>query len=263
MGRPPLLDQKLVAKIAKKLGKSKTKVVKAVSAMATRQGIASESALILFARKHKVGSATAQRKLDQGKQLEIRSTISGSTASVSTTVRRGKLPAKKLDSNPEFQDLYLSESIYSALPAEAYSILFILENSLRLFVERILAAKYGSDWWLEIGKKKATSEIAKKVGDRKKNESENWHHTKRGVHEVYYTDYSDLLQLMRTFDTEFSSYFKKGAEKNLPGKLAELVPTRNVVAHNNPITKNDLDRLRIHVKDWIKYMQHLYSQAKK
>ena len=140
--------------------------------------------------------------------------------------------------------------------------MFILENSLRSFIERVLLAKYGRDWWLEVGKKKAISEIAKKVAGRKSNEAENWHHAKRGVHEIYYTDYSDLLQLMKSFDSEFSKYFKKGAEKNLPGKLAELTPTRNVVAHNNPITKNDLERLQIHAKDWIKYMQYLHEQKK-
>jgi hypothetical protein len=102
--------------------------------------------------------------------------------------------------------------------------------------------------------------LAKKAIDRKDNETDNWHHGARGAHEIFYVDYSDLLLIIRSFDSEFAPYFKKTVEHNLPGKLAELVPTRNVVAHNNPITKPDLDRLKIHSIDWIKYMQHLHKK---
>ena len=71
MGRHPVLDKKLVAKIAKKLGKPNLNIVKAVSAMASRKGIASESALILFARKYKVGAATANVNLVKTSRLRL------------------------------------------------------------------------------------------------------------------------------------------------------------------------------------------------
>lgn len=44
------------------------------------------------------------------------------------------------------------------------------------------------------------------------------------------------------------------------GKLEELTPMRNIIAHNNPITAKDLERLKVHARDWFAYMQYLKSQ---
>lgn len=265
-GRPRILDYKILGKLATKLGKNIDGVRKNIDAMARRKRISSEAALVLSAEKYHIGTATYQRKLDPRIQDQIsnaRLTVSPSPATP-RAIRGKMLKAKKnVGAHPDFSDPYLPAALYAGLDivsSEAYPILFILENSLRAFIGRVLSGKYSSGWWLEVGKKKSTKDIAKKAADRKANESENWHHAKRGVHEVYYIDYSDLLTIIRTFDAEFSVYFKKGAEKNLPGKLQELTPTRNVVAHNNPITKNDLDRLRIHARDWVGYMQYLHGQ---
>ena len=261
MGRPVLLDKKLVKKIAEKLKRPSLNVVKSISAMARRKGISSESALVLFARKYNIGSAYAQRKLSPDKQGEIRPVLLNTTTQA--TNHRNKIKSKSSNTNDDFYDPFLADSVYSNLSSvsvEAYQIIFVLENSLRSFIERALNKKFGSSWWSKLKEKKSTLAIAKKVADRKNNESGNWYHGKRGVHEIYYSDYTDLLQIIRSFDSEFNIYFKNGSEKNLPGKLAELAPTRNVVAHNNPITKDDLERLRVHAKDWLKYMSYLYKK---
>ena len=124
-----------------------------------------------------------------------------------------------------------------------------------------MSARYGKNWWDELKKKKATTDIVSTVEKRKANEAENWHHAKRGVHEIYYTDYTDLLKVVNSFNADFLKYFRKGKEKNLLEKLAELTPSRNVIAHNNPISGDDLDRLKIHAKDWFKYMQHIHARG--
>lgn len=259
MGRPALLNKKLVEKIALKLNKPYINIVKSVSALARRQSISSESALILFARKCNIGSAYAQRNLSPDKQGEIRPALSN--AIVQSKSRVFKI--KHSNACDDFYDPFLDSSVYSRLSSisvEAYQIMFVLENSLRSFIERILDKKFGKNWWNKIVEQKSTSAIAVKVASRKNNESENWYHGKRGAHEIYYSDYTDLLQIIKSFDSEFNKYFKNGSEKNLPGKLAELAPTRNIVAHNNPITKDDLDRLRVHAKDWLKYMSYIYKK---
>lgn len=258
MGRPAILDQKLVGKIAKKLGRTNLNIGKSISALASEKSISPEAALVVMAKRHGIGAANFQRTLSQEKNTEVRSVLGDSNQAISPIPRKVKgLPKKYPNTAADFSDPYLANP---QLPTEAYSILFILENSLRLFITRVLSATYGQSWWTEIVKKKATQDIATKVNERKTNESSNWHHSKRGVHEIYYTDYSGLLTIMRSFDPQFSPYFKKLPEKNLPGKLAELTQTRNIVAHNNPIGKNDLDRLRVHARDWMKYMQALYKQ---
>lgn len=74
--RPRILDHKIMTKLAKKLGKSSTAAInRLVYARASRQGISSEAALIQLARKHGIGTATFQGKLDPTKQAEARTNL--------------------------------------------------------------------------------------------------------------------------------------------------------------------------------------------
>jgi hypothetical protein len=260
MGRPRLLDKKLLAKIAKKAGKDEINISKSVSALARRMGISAESALIVFAQNFDVGSETVRRKLSADKQSEIRSVLN---RSYSVTEHKASSRKRAIRPYSYDQDPFLPGSLYSGLSIQslqAYQLLFVLENSIRSFIVRVLSKRFGHDWWSNILKTKSTTVIGQKVLGRKKNEAANWYHGHRGAHEIYYADYEDLLQIMRSFDSVFSVYFRKGSAKNLPSKLAELIPTRNVVAHNNPVTKADLLRLQVHASDWIKYMQYLFGK---
>jgi hypothetical protein len=263
MGRPRLLDKKLIKKISEKLGKPEISVVKSVSAHASRRKIPSEVALILAASKHKIGTSSAIRKLTPHQQAQLNGELNnGNNKTDNQKVRATKktisLPKEVWD---EFSDPYLGDTLYKTIPMEGYAIMFILENSIRSFISRILMNTYGSSWWDNVKTKKSLEDVVKKVDGRKSKDSENWYHSKRGVHEIYYTDYPELLQLMRSLSSDFQNYFKKGSEKSLLDKLSELSPTRNVIAHNNPITKDDFERLKVHSKDWFKYMQHLHNSG--
>jgi uncharacterized protein (TIGR02391 family) len=73
MGRPRLLDEGLMRKLAKKLGKSDlVPINKMISKKAARLGISSEAALVVLAKEHGIGAAIYQRSLDAAKQAEIR-----------------------------------------------------------------------------------------------------------------------------------------------------------------------------------------------
>src|SRR5688572_17530314 len=85
MGRPRILDVKIMKKIAKKIGKRDLTVVnKRVSAKASKLGISPEVALILIAREHGIGTSVYQRKLDSTKQNEVR----GALPAIFTSVAR-------------------------------------------------------------------------------------------------------------------------------------------------------------------------------
>lgn len=259
MGRPSAQDSQLVSKIAKKIGKSELEVRKAASALGRRKKVPLDVALIYYGEDHGVGTGDAQRRLDSGKIIILDRILNGSASApaVSNGARQRKSIKTPSTDWSEYTDPNLGESLYSSVPVEAYGILFILENSIRNFISRILVTKFGNDWWVHIQEIKSLSEMIGKINNRKSTESGNWYHAKRGAHEIYYADYAELLRIIRVCDSTFSVYFKKGAAKNLIGKLEELTPTRNVIAHNNPITKTDFDRLKIHAHDWFAYMQNL------
>ena len=263
MGRPSILDKKLVHKIAKKARKSDLAIVKSVCALASRRHISLEVALILVASKYKIGSASVFKKLNSYQQAQLNIESSGNTGrkeSPNIKGLKGKNIRPIVDIKTEFADPYLQDSLYSNIPFEGYSIMFALENSIRVFITRILSDTFGENWWEQVQDKKSLEDMVVSVTKRKTKDSENWYHSKRNVHEIYYTDYMDLLYIIRAFDSIFSKLFKKGAAKNLIGKLGELGPTRNVIAHNNPITSKDLERLKVHARDWFSYMQHLKLQ---
>ena len=74
MGRR-ILDPKIMSKIAKKTGKKNTAINVRVSKEAAKQGISSEAALIILAKRYGIGTSTYQRSLDAAKQGEVRDTL--------------------------------------------------------------------------------------------------------------------------------------------------------------------------------------------
>lgn len=224
-----------------------------------------QEALLVAAAEVGVGRNKEFRKLNEIQRGRVAQIIQGlgtqakrlnSSESIKNSRKAIRL-AQEIDSN---LDPHLSNLVYQKLPIEGYSTMFILENSIREFIARVLFSKYGRSWWSEVERRKPLAGIASKVNSRKLTDSENWFHSKRGAHEVYYTDYTHLLQIISAFNSDFNKYFRKSPEKNLIAKLGELSSSRNVIAHNNPITKDDLERLKVHSGDWFKYMQYLYKQ---
>ena len=92
MPRPRILDQRIMSKIAKKLGKEDiTAVNRIVSKKADKLGISSEAALIILAKEHGIGTSTYQRSLDATKQAEVREALPSIFAPARTASHVGKI----------------------------------------------------------------------------------------------------------------------------------------------------------------------------
>src|ERR1700685_478947 len=70
-----ILDPKLLSKLAAKSGKSEQYTRETISRFAHKQGIASEVALIVLAKREGIGTALYQRSLDPAKQSQVRDTL--------------------------------------------------------------------------------------------------------------------------------------------------------------------------------------------
>ena len=82
MGRPRILDQNIMSKVAKKLGRERLYDVNVmVSKKAAKLGISPEAALILIAKEHRIGTAAYQRNLPVLQQAEVRDSLSAVPAS--------------------------------------------------------------------------------------------------------------------------------------------------------------------------------------
>jgi hypothetical protein len=129
-----------------------------------------------------------------------------------------------------------------ALPA--YLAFFCIENAVReLVAERMNEAK-GSNWWHEA----ASAAIKKKVEDRQEKEGANRWHVRRGASEIYYTDFGDLIAIIRNNWQLFEDLFPD--QNWITNRLTELEASRNIIAHSNTLDDRELDRVRMYLQDW-------------
>ena len=132
--------------------------------------------------------------------------------------------------------------------AEAYVILFYLENQLRVFIKERMQKTYGDNWW-----EKVPLNIRKECEKRKKREKQSpWHEVKES-HLLWYTTFDELQRIIQTNWKTFEEYFKD--QHAIVGRLNELEIPRNTIAHNRILEDTELERLRIFSHDILKVIK--------
>ncbi len=129
--------------------------------------------------------------------------------------------------------------------AALYPQYYILENSIRITLKSILENKYGKNWW----QTKAPKAVRDDVMKRKDKESKQPWHGKRGQHELFYSNFGDLKKIIQLNWNDFKYFFPNQAW--IAQRLDELEHPRNVLAHHNPVSKNDQKRIDLYLSDWI------------
>lgn len=147
-------------------------------------------------------------------------------------------------------DLYASvqDSIRAGSLAmqRVYRLLFVLENIVRELISSRLQEADGATWF----DVRASAPMKRSVEKRREAEAKNQWHTGRNKEPVYYLDFGDLSKLIINHWPEF--------EDLLPGqtwvqsRLEEAERSRNVIAHTNLLSSEEVSRLEMHVRDWIR-----------
>lgn len=137
----------------------------------------------------------------------------------------------------------IRSSAMQALPA--YLAFFCLENAVRELISERMVEAHGAEWW----QNKVAKGIRDKVEKRREKEGANRWHTRRGAHELNYTDFGDLSLIIQHHWDDFSDLFP---DVNwISNRLKELEQSRNVIAHNNVLDRLELDRIRMYLTDWL------------
>ncbi len=169
-------------------------------------------------------------------------------AAPSAPIAKSRRPATKSvrisPSAPVVHPL-LPASIVSdaARMAELYPVLYVLENSVRNVINRVLSAKHGNGWWST----RAPTDVRRRVQERKDKEEKTPWHGKRGTHDIFYSDFSDLRNIISKNWTDFEAILPSRAWID---KLEELEPARNTLAHHNPVPANEQKRVELFFDDW-------------
>jgi hypothetical protein len=134
--------------------------------------------------------------------------------------------------------------------SELYPILYVLENSMREVVKRVMASKYGTGWWdtqLTSGKLKSAHQTA---ASRMTKESRQRWHQRRGDDPIDYIGLDELGDIitgkqnaffvnMLATDVDWFRHFMK-----------ELEPSRNVLCHMNPLSPTNARDLTTKLERW-------------
>lgn len=92
--------------------------------------------------------------------------------------------------------------------------------------------------------------MKKEVEERLLKEKENRWHGKRGVHKIFYTNIGDLNSIVSMNWADFKDMFPSQAW--IKSRVDEIEFSRNIVAHNNPLSDHDIKRLKIYFEDLLK-----------
>jgi predicted restriction endonuclease len=131
--------------------------------------------------------------------------------------------------------------------SNVYPYLYLLENSMREFINNIMVTQYGMDWWSS----QVPEELQKKVTKRMRNDQKNEWHQRRGDRPIDYLDLKDLPLLMNIIESFVVPNIIPSLDwfRNLIGEVYE---SRCVVCHMNPLEDNNIKNIEVKFVQWEK-----------
>jgi hypothetical protein len=182
-----------------------------------------------------------------------RSHPSNETVIIKTkTVPVKRVSGVKIGPQPEIPEVILpaGKANEARRMAEIYPYIYVLENSVREFIRSTLETVHGANWWNTC----ASNESKDKASERLDKQGKARYYGVRAPHPIYLVDLDDLRNIIIRNWKQFEPRLPK-----LPNTQAWIVNTlqiveeiRNIVAHNNPISKNDELKLQVFYKEWAK-----------
>lgn len=128
----------------------------------------------------------------------------------------------------------------------AYRLLYVFENLVRNFIDqRFTEVDKKPDWW----DGRASSDMKKKLDQRKQEEQKNLWHPGRSDSPLFYVDFGDLALLIINHWPVFKDFFPNQAW--VSSRIQETERSRNVIAHTNLLPEAEATRLEQHLRDWI------------
>lgn len=111
---------------------------------------------------------------------------------------------------------------------ESYFCIYCIENSLRLFINKIIREKFGDSF---IDKITLNHDIRVKLNDRKNNEKKNKWLPVRGDSDLFYIDFKELSNVIKSNWELFKNCFPD--QDWICTKINDLAECRNLIAHSN------------------------------
>jgi hypothetical protein len=256
--------------LQQKLGVEQAQLYKRAEAITNSLSIKTSDAILVLAAKnninlHKHGIASA--KLEEIRKLLPHVWAANSPApapvDASPKGKRGKSKSKKgfkVKVQDAEDDPILSKATHAEMLAmiPVYQTLYTLENSIRQFINRVLTATHGKDWWDKLAPRGLKETVAK----RTKEESVNAWHQKRSSNSIDYLDLDQLPALIRATQVDFVPTFFKTVEW-FQHFVDEVYQSRCVVCHMNPLIQNNVDGVGLRFNHWENLVKEKIGEVQK
>jgi hypothetical protein len=136
--------------------------------------------------------------------------------------------------------------------AEVYTYLYCVENSIRLFIDKTLIEKSGSDYLNKIA---IPTSVKKSIQVRRDLEAKNQWISIRGKSDLFYLDFKELANLIIANWDLFKEYFPDQHWLNV--KIEELGNCRNLIAHNSYVNQMERDIIRLNYNQILKQVNRV------
>ena len=244
-------NRQLRADLLKRLGVTPQRLSQRVQKIKTNHGpMSTEDATYVIAHLEGMDLTKylASKTVDR-----VRTLVPQATAGASAGKRKpakaqvGNKRAVKIGGNSPAVDIPLTPTVLEDAKrmASLYPKYYILENSIRYVIIRMLQKSDGKDWW----QKCVSKAVRDRVDQRRQKEADTPWHGKRGQHEIYYSDFGDLKTIIQNNWPQLKALFP--SQTWILSKLDDLEHPRNVMAHHNPVSAPDEKRIGLHFDDWV------------
>jgi hypothetical protein len=127
-----------------------------------------------------------------------------------------------------------------------YAAVAAFENSARKLVRSVLIEATGENWW----EGTVSQDIRRRAESRKTEEEKVKWHGQRGGSPLDYTDLSDLGKIIRNNWSHFEPYVP--SVEWAASIFAVIERSRNVIMHSGELSREDIARVGINIRDWTK-----------
>jgi hypothetical protein len=130
--------------------------------------------------------------------------------------------------------------------ASVYIAIAAFENSVRDLITRVLLEASGDTWWENC----VSAGIQKSCRTRQEDEEKHRFHTQRGDAPINYTELKHLLTIISANAEEFEPFLPS---PEWAGSIFEAIErSRNVIMHSGTLDREDIERVGINIRDWVK-----------
>lgn len=146
-------------------------------------------------------------------------------------------------------DLFEHEILRKAKKmADFYILYFSLENSVRKLITDVLTEKHGVEWW-EKKVPPRVKENVKKLQEKEKDTAMSI----RSEDKLAYTNFGELIDIFNANWNDFTEILR--SRKSVQDTLSQFKNIRNVIAHSCELNDDEILRLKLLIKDWLRIQQ--------